>query len=61
MALLWLAAWAIDIALYLAGMKAWAFHAGAVLIVVSIPWLLLAVVVSFLEMRSAARKAGKEH
>ena len=59
MALLWLAAWAIDVALYLAGMKAWAFHAGAVLIVVSIPWLLLTVVVSFLEMRRAARSRPK--
>jgi hypothetical protein len=60
MVFIWLAAWAVDAALYLAGMKERAFHAASILIVISIPWVLLAVVVSFLEMRNAARKARKE-
>ena len=60
MALIWLAAWAVDVALYLLGEKKPAFDAAAILIVVSIPWVLLTVVVSFLEMRRAAKKARKE-
>jgi hypothetical protein len=60
MALAWLAAWVIDIALYLAGMKALAFQVTSLLVVISIPWVLLTVVVSFFEMRRATRKAGKQ-
>jgi hypothetical protein len=60
MALAWLGAWAIDGALYLAGMKALAFQATSLLVVISVPWLLLTVVVSFLEMRRVTKKAGKE-
>ena len=59
MALGLLAAWAVDIALYLGGMKALVFQATSVLVVISIPWVLLTVVVSFLEMRRAARNASK--
>lgn len=56
MAFAWLAAWVVDIALYLIGMKAAAFQATSWLIVISIPWMLLTVVVSFIEMRRAAKR-----
>ena len=60
MALAWLLGWVVAIALYLAGMKAPAFYALSALVVVSIPWVLLTVVVSFLEMRRVAKSKPRE-
>ena len=46
---------------FLTGLEVAALYAAGTLIFVSIPWVVLTVVVSFLEMRRAAKSTQKEH